>query len=63
MAWDTLDGTTLENIGSLDLSRAEEKFGAPLGTVYRVDLHNELLRLVMEGGDGEREGEGERRMV
>lgn len=44
-AWDTLDGTTLANIVSLDLEGAEERYGAPLMSVHRVDLHNELLRL------------------
>ena len=44
-AWDTLDGTTLGNIGSLDLADAEERYGAPLMSIHRVDLHNELLRL------------------
>lgn len=44
-AWDTFDGMTLENIGRLNLESAEKQYGAPLMTVHRVDLHNELLRL------------------
>ena len=44
-AWDNLDGTTLATIGSLDLEDAERRYGAPLMSVHRVDLHNELLRL------------------
>lgn len=32
-------------VASLDLSMAEQRFGAPLWSVHRVDLHNELLRL------------------
>ena len=53
-AWDTLDGRTLANIGSLDLSGAEERFGAPLMSVHRVDLHKELLRLA--GPEKEEDG-------
>ena len=44
-AWDTVDGTTLETIVSLNLEDAEERYGAPLVSIHRVDLHNELLRL------------------
>ena len=44
-AWDTVDGTTLEPIVSLNLEDAEERYGAPLMSIHRVDLHNELLRL------------------
>ena len=53
-AWHTLDGTTLENIGSLDLEDAEKRFGAPLMSIHRVDLHNELLHLATtnDGDDG-----------
>lgn len=47
-AWDTLDGATLTKLKSLDLADAEERFGAPLVTVHRVDLHKELLRLASE---------------
>lgn len=53
-AWDTLDGSTLANIGSLDLSGAEERFGAPLMSVHRVDLHKELLRLAGTDDEGGR---------
>ena len=44
-AWDTLDGATLDNIVSLNLAGAEERFGAPLMSIHRIDLHNELMRL------------------
>ena len=44
-AWDTIDGVTLESLASLNLEDAESRYGAPLRTVHRVDLHNELLRL------------------
>ena len=47
-AWDTLDGATLTKLRSLDLADAEARFGAPLVTVHRVDLHKELLRLASE---------------
>ena len=47
-AWDTIDGATLTKLKSLDLTDAEERFGAPLVTAHRVDLHKELLRLVSE---------------
>ena len=30
---------------SLNLEDAEKRYGAPVSTVHRVDLHNELLRL------------------
>lgn len=35
----------MKRVASLDLSMAEEKFGAACWAVHRVDLHNELLRL------------------
>ena len=43
--WDTFDGLTLEKTAGLDLEDAERRFGAPVITVHRIDLHNELLRL------------------
>ena len=43
--WDTIDGTTFETIVSLDLQGAAKRFGAPIVTIHRVDLHTELLRL------------------
>ena len=43
--WDTLDGVTLQNLATLDLEDAECRFGAPIMTVHRVELHHELLRL------------------
>ena len=55
--WDTLDGVNLESLASLDLGDAESRFGAPIMTVHRVELHHELLRLAtMGGGGGDEEG-------
>ena len=45
--WDTVDGTTLDTIVSLDMSASEQRFGAPMVTIHRVDLHEELLRLAL----------------
>ena len=41
----TRDGLTLSFIGSVYLAAAEERYGAPVMSIHRVDLHNELLRL------------------
>lgn len=43
--FEVLNGVTLEPLHRADLINAREEFGAPLYTVHRVDLHNELLRL------------------
>ncbi|QKX63106.1 uncharacterized protein TRUGW13939_10274 [Talaromyces rugulosus] len=43
--WDTVDGTTLQQIACQDLSKASERFGASYVAVHRVDLHEELMRL------------------
>ncbi|OAG06148.1 putative salicylate hydroxylase [Paraphaeosphaeria sporulosa] len=49
-----MDGQTLDNTAAVDVSRAEETFGAKLWAVHRVDLHKELLRLAIdEGGVGQ----------
>ena len=45
LQWDTMLGSSLEHVSTVDLSNAEEKFGAPSWSIHRVDLHNELLRL------------------
>ena len=45
MQWDTMLGSTLEHVSTVDLKNAVEKFGAPSWSIHRVDLHNELLRL------------------
>jgi salicylate hydroxylase len=50
--WETVDGTTLEQLSSLNLEDAERKYGAPLMAVHRVDLHKELLRLALHNGEG-----------
>lgn len=46
--WESVDGITLDAIGSVDQSGCEEKFGMPLMGVHRVDLHNELMRLACD---------------
>ena len=38
-------GESMKRVASIDLSMAEERFGASCWSVHRVDLHNELLRL------------------
>jgi salicylate hydroxylase len=50
-AWDTVDGTTMDKLSSIDLSAAEKMFGASVRTAHRVDLHNELLRLATLPGE------------
>ena len=45
LQWDTLLGDSIQRVASLDLSMAEERFGAACWAVHRVDLHNELLYL------------------
>ncbi|GAM39987.1 salicylate hydroxylase [Talaromyces pinophilus] len=46
--WETVDGRTLNPLGKVDHREAEQKYGAPLYAIHRVDLHNELLRLIGE---------------
>ena len=43
-----MDGQTLKSTAAVDLSKAEETFGAKLWAVHRVDLHKELLRLATD---------------
>ena len=52
MVWESVDGTTLKQLTSLDFRHAEDKYGAPLMAVHRVDLHKELLRLALDEGSG-----------
>ncbi|KAI9037181.1 putative salicylate hydroxylase [Aspergillus affinis] len=40
------DGPGFVRVGAVDLHDAEERFGAPLYTMQRRDLHAELLRIV-----------------
>lgn len=47
--WETCHGATLERISCLDFGDAEERFGALVWAVHRVDLHHELLRLALDG--------------
>ena len=53
--WEMLDGTTLEMIARTDLRDSEERFGAPVHTVHRVDLHNELIRLASRKAEGQQD--------
>ena len=46
--WSVVHGHDLEPMANVDLSSAEKKFGAPVWSVHRVDLHNELRRLATE---------------
>lgn len=45
LCFEVLDGVTLDPLHHIDLGNAVEDYGAPVHTVHRVDLHNELLRL------------------
>lgn len=47
--WETCHGTTLERFSCVNFGDAEERFGSAVRAVHRVDLHNELLRLALEG--------------
>lgn len=49
MVWESVDGTTLDQISTLDFRDAADRYGVPLMAVHRVDLHNELLRLALVG--------------
>ena len=50
--WETVDGTTLEQLSSLNIEAVGRKYGAPSMAVHRVDLHKELLRLALHDGEG-----------
>ncbi len=49
--WESVEGTTLDQISTLDFRDAVERYGVPVMAVHRVDLHNELLRLALDGED------------
>ena len=49
-AWETVDGATLQQLAIANMEDAEQKFGAALMSIHRVDLHKELLRLAQEDG-------------
>ncbi len=51
LVWESVHGTTLDQISTLDFRDAAERYGVPLMAVHRVDLHNELLRLALDGGN------------
>ncbi|PLB48724.1 putative salicylate hydroxylase, partial [Aspergillus steynii IBT 23096] len=44
------DGPTFSHVAGVDLSDAEERFGAPLYTMQRADLHAELYRVAKGKG-------------
>ncbi|THC94866.1 hypothetical protein EYZ11_005667 [Aspergillus tanneri] len=43
--WEIVDGVTLQILDRTRLNDSRERYGAPLHTVHRADLHQELLRL------------------
>lgn len=43
--WSVLRGDNQELLADVDFSNSQEKFGAGVWAIHRVDLHNELLRL------------------
>lgn len=43
--WSVVRGDSLEPVAKVDLSSAEQMFGAPVWAVHRVDLHDGLRRL------------------
>lgn len=47
--WHSLLGGDLKRVGIIDLSMAEQAFGASAWAVHRIDLHSELFRLATEG--------------
>lgn len=53
MVWETMDGITLERLAALDFKHAEARYGFPVISVHRVDMHKELPRLAShdEGND------------
>ena len=52
LVWESVHGTTLDRISAVDFRDAVEKYGAQPMAVHRVDLHNELLRLALDGDHG-----------
>ena len=46
--WETVDGTSLKRLNSLNFKNSEQDYGAGFYSVHRVDLHKELLRLAEE---------------
>ncbi|EMR70490.1 putative salicylate protein [Eutypa lata UCREL1] len=45
LSFEVLDGVTFKQLHRAELINAREEYGAPLYTVHRVDMHNELLHL------------------
>ena len=43
--WNVVKGDNLNSVAHVDLSSAEQMFGARVWAIHRVDLHNELRRL------------------
>ena len=52
LVWESVHGTTLDAISAVDFQDALERYGAQPVTIHRVDLHNELLRLALDGESG-----------
>lgn len=55
--WEVLDGVTLQTLDKTNLSDSREKYGAPLHTIHRSDLHQELLHLASRPADPESSGQ------
>ena len=53
--WEVLDGLSLASMASTELGDAEQRYGAPIFTVHRADLHNELMRLATTSIPGQKE--------
>ena len=56
MIWESVDGITLKQFSALDMEHAQEEYGAPFMSIHRVDLHKELLRLVLNDAEGKEKG-------
>ena len=49
--WEVMDGITMHQMSLLDFRDCRARYGERLATIHRVDLHNELLRLALDGED------------
>ncbi|KAI4158335.1 MAG: hypothetical protein LQ342_007537 [Letrouitia transgressa] len=49
--WESVDGRTLRSLFHMDLTDCPTRFGEGFMAIHRVDLHNELLKLALEGTD------------
>jgi salicylate hydroxylase len=50
--WEIIAGHSLQEKSSVSFDNAIERFGKPVCTIHRVDLHNELLRLALDPPGG-----------